>query len=43
MYVFHEGFDIRFWDIEFSEFAYGVFLNGSLFLDVVAYFPCFVL
>ena len=29
MYVFHEGFDVGFWNLEVGQFIYGVFMNGS--------------
>ena len=31
MYVFHEGFNIRLWVIEFNEFSRGEFMYGSLY------------
>lgn len=40
MYVFHEGFNVRFWDIVFSEIALGVFVNGFLYMVVMVMWGC---
>ena len=33
MYVFHEGFDVSFWDFEFGKFVYAVFMYSSSYFD----------
>ena len=33
VYVFHEGFDVGFWNLEVGQFIYEVFMNGSSYTD----------